>query len=52
VHTAREQADAALRDAKAQVAAEMEKAKADLAAESDALADKIAYTILSRGAVA
>ena len=52
VHAARERADAALRDAKAQVTAEMEKAKTDLAAESDALADQIAYAILSRGAMA
>jgi F-type H+-transporting ATPase subunit b len=52
VDAAREQADCALRDAKAVVAAEMANAKEELAAASDALASQIADAILSRGAMA
>ena len=52
IAAAREKAEAALRDAKAEVGAEMAKAKEELAAESDALASQIAAAILSRGAMA
>jgi F-type H+-transporting ATPase subunit b len=52
LQTARERAEAAVRDAKAQLAAEIAQAKTDLAAQSDALAGQIADAILNRGAVA
>ena len=50
MQAAREQAEAAVRNAKAQIAAEIEHAKTDLAAESDALAGQIADVILNRSA--
>jgi len=49
---AREKADAAVRDAKAELAAEVANAKTTLAAQSDALAGQIADIILNRGAAA
>jgi F0F1-type ATP synthase membrane subunit b/b' len=52
VHAAREHAEAAVRDAKAQLADEIAKAKTGLAAESDALASQIADSILNRGVAA
>ncbi len=52
LQAAREQAEAGVREAKANLAAEIEQAKKDLAAQSDALADQIADTILQRGAAA
>ncbi len=50
--SAREQAEVAVRDAKAQLAAEIAQAKKALAADSDALANQIAETILKRGIAA
>jgi len=52
LHAAREQAEAAVRDAKAKLAAEIAQAKTDLAAQSDALASQIADVILNRGVAA
>jgi F-type H+-transporting ATPase subunit b len=49
---AREQAEAAIREAKAQLAIEAENAEKDLSARIDALADQIAETIISRSAIA
>lgn len=49
---AREQAEGAVREAKAQLAAEIAQAKTELAADSEALASQIADTILNRGAAA
>jgi F-type H+-transporting ATPase subunit b len=50
--SAREQAEAAVREAKAQLAAEIAQAKKDLAGDSDVLANQIAETILKRGLAA
>jgi F-type H+-transporting ATPase subunit b len=52
VHAAREKAEAAVRDAKAELASEIAQAKKDLGAESEALAGQIADAILNRGAAA
>jgi F-type H+-transporting ATPase subunit b len=52
VQAARDQAEAALREAREQLAAEVLQVKAGLAAQSDALAGQIADAILNRGAVA
>ena len=53
IQAAREQADAALREAKEQLAAEvLAEPRPAFAAQSDALAGQIADAILNRGAVA
>jgi F-type H+-transporting ATPase subunit b len=52
VQAAREKAEAALRDVKAELAAEVIRAKQTLAAQSDVLAGQIADAILNRGVVA
>jgi F-type H+-transporting ATPase subunit b len=49
---AREQAEAAVRDAKAQLSIEAANAEKELAGRIDALADQIAETILGRSAIA
>jgi F-type H+-transporting ATPase subunit b len=50
VASARQKADAAVREAKAQLAGDVEQAKAVLERDSDALADQIAESILRRSA--
>jgi F-type H+-transporting ATPase subunit b len=52
VHAAREKAEEAVRNAKAELAIQIEQAKKDLAAQGDVLAGQIADTILNRSVAA